>query len=1406
MAINKNKVIASAQRFAQKGQLDRAIKEYRSIVEEDPEDIRIWLKIGDLYYKKGSIRDAVGTYTRVATHYSDKGFFLKAVAVYKQVLNIDPTYIEAHLKLAELYVQLGLAPDAIGQYQIVVGAYERDGRHKDSLELLRRIVELAPDDLSGRIRLAEAHIRQAENDAAADEYRFVLNLLYQTNRADEFVQVAERLLFLAPSDLDTIRTLADVHLRRGDAKRALARLQTLFKADPTNLDTLSLLARAFTELGQHVKAVSVYRELARLYGEVGDENGRLEAYRRIIALDPYDNEAIQILGTQHRQPSGIEATRGGDPTSAITSTQGMTRLGAVVSPVEEALTPAQQIQQCIDDADLYMKYGLGDHALGRINEVFQIQPEHTGALLKLKEIALAIGRPGDALTALVRLARATGDSEPDQAMAWLGEALQMQPDHPEATRLMERLSRGMAANLTQPPLPPRSIAPAPIEPAPMDDGGDFDADFDLDAIDLDDEVAPPKPARAASPRAAAEDDFSDLLGGDEGVPSDSEFDDLLGADGDDFADLLGADAPPPPPRRTTREADDFADLLGGSDERQAELDGFDDLLADGPSSAAALREDDGLGDLLNGPIEAASSVEIAGDGFDDLLGEAGATGVTGGDDFGDLLGGPIQAAESVEIAGGEFDDLLGEMGAMRIGDAGQIASPSPEAPSADDDAFGDLLAGEPDAEADDFGDLLGEPARRPFGRSGPGTDTAIARLDSNDDFAGLFDDGAPEESADVPLAVADDLVDDAALASIEGADDDFADLLGGSGPPSIAPLAAPADAAPLDELDDLFGADAVEAPARGDAPDAGIASAALDDAGSAEPEIEGFDDLLAADAPESAEPDPFDDLLAADAPESAEPDPFDDLLAADAPEAAEPDPFDDLLAADAPEAAEPDPFDDLLAADAPAVAVPDAFDDLLAEAHASPAPAVPAAAEADGADPIADDAPEDDDLDAFADLLAPEVARPAAAEEEPLDDEPADFDDAADPFAGLVRAPAAEGRARGADVNLDFGDLNDPLADALGAPAGIEADIGIAADGGDDDGDATIMADADAALAAFRRPPPPASDLDDFFMGSDEGEGLEAEPSQEIELEAELASLPGVDLGLGAPDASELDDGEFDEIELIDDEEIEVLDENDDSPELMSRFDVEAEASSALDALGEDAARDGTAEISFDLDLGDEAAKAPSAMLLPPRVAVPEPADVSGELAELDFLLDSNLVSDAGELLEELELEYPGHPELDARRARLDALMRSAMPDNDDFDPASVQGATITDLTDEDVHAHFDLGLAFKEMGRYDKAIEQLEKAARNAESRPEALRVMALCDLALGNAPRAVDRLREALELPNVGRDARMGLHYDLATAFEAVGDRSSASQHLRQIAEAGGPDFLDTRDRLRRLGASAS
>ena len=160
MSFNKEKVMDSARKFVDKGQIDKAVKEYLRIVKEDPKDVRVWLKIGDLYAKQGSKQDASETYLKVARFYEDQGFAEKAVAVYKQVLKLDPRLVDINLKLADLYRAAGKQAEAMQYFEAVAGHFHREGNTKEALATVRKVVELDPENIATRIKLAELYSKE----------------------------------------------------------------------------------------------------------------------------------------------------------------------------------------------------------------------------------------------------------------------------------------------------------------------------------------------------------------------------------------------------------------------------------------------------------------------------------------------------------------------------------------------------------------------------------------------------------------------------------------------------------------------------------------------------------------------------------------------------------------------------------------------------------------------------------------------------------------------------------------------------------------------------------------------------------------------------------------------------------------------------------------------------------------------------------------------------------------------------------------------------------------------------------------------------------------------------------------------------------------------------------------------
>jgi pilus assembly protein FimV len=439
--MDKNKIIQAATRYVQKGQYDKAIKEYQRIIEEDPRDIRVLLKIGELHQKRGDNKESAATLLRVAEAYSNDGFFLKAAAVYKQVLKLNPVLLDVNLRLAELYQQLGLMSDAMQQYQLVANAYEKQGNSGASLNLFKKLVDLEPDNAASRVRLAEAYSKEGMNKEAIGELGKVATQLKQSGRNEEFIKVAERLLALDTQNLPLIRELANIYLQRGETKRALARLQTCFKADPRDIETLILLAQTFLDLGQQVKTISVYKELARIYGERGRREEEEAAWRRILALAPRDPDAL--VGTGQSAPPILEAEF--EEVREKTEPREPSREPATVVATARSADPSRtegrsaEVQKLLTEADVYLKYGLREKAAAHLRRILAAAPESVAAHQKAKELHLLTGNSAGAADELVQCAQLSlSEGNQPQAKVFLEQLRELAPGHAELAR-MQRL-------------------------------------------------------------------------------------------------------------------------------------------------------------------------------------------------------------------------------------------------------------------------------------------------------------------------------------------------------------------------------------------------------------------------------------------------------------------------------------------------------------------------------------------------------------------------------------------------------------------------------------------------------------------------------------------------------------------------------------------------------------------------------------------------------------------------------------------------------------------------------------------------------------------------------------------------------------------------------------------------------
>ncbi|GEM_PF-274512 len=307
MAINRDKVLETAQKYVEKKKYDKAVAELRKLIEADPNDARTLLKIGDLQAKQALYADAINTYESVGRLYATQGFALKAIAVYKQIREIIAKHVPhleeryGHIapKLAELYQQLGLTSDALAALDEVATRLQRQQKDQEAIEVFRKIVELDPTNPLPHLRLAEALSRVKDVEGAVFEFKTAAQQLASLGRRDDALKVLERLLH-HKADPEQAKIAAELYLSRGqpqDGMQALAKLQICFQANPRDFDTLSLLARAFNAIGQGAKAIEVQKEMARVARDTGKMDLFREILERLMRVAPHD-EGVRRLAQQ----------------------------------------------------------------------------------------------------------------------------------------------------------------------------------------------------------------------------------------------------------------------------------------------------------------------------------------------------------------------------------------------------------------------------------------------------------------------------------------------------------------------------------------------------------------------------------------------------------------------------------------------------------------------------------------------------------------------------------------------------------------------------------------------------------------------------------------------------------------------------------------------------------------------------------------------------------------------------------------------------------------------------------------------------------------------------------------------------------------------------------------------------
>ena len=329
MTFDKVKTLRTAERYLELGKIPAAIKEYCKIVESEPDDLTTLNMLGDLYVRVGNPGAAISYFHRIAEHYRDQDFGLKAIAMYKKIDRLKPRDIEIASNLANLYAKQDLVVEARAHYLLVAEAHSRGGATKDGLDVLGKIADLDPQNTSIRIKLAEGYLKEGMNAEAAACFAEAGEHLLARGAFDDALQSFSRALETDPSDRTCLQGLLAAHSARGTADEAAEVIERAAANNPDDVELLSMLASAQLEnedaaraeqaisalVARESSAYLRFVEVARLYlkadkvkdavrvvGGIAEqmlaereENQLFELVNELLACDSDNVQALRLL-------------------------------------------------------------------------------------------------------------------------------------------------------------------------------------------------------------------------------------------------------------------------------------------------------------------------------------------------------------------------------------------------------------------------------------------------------------------------------------------------------------------------------------------------------------------------------------------------------------------------------------------------------------------------------------------------------------------------------------------------------------------------------------------------------------------------------------------------------------------------------------------------------------------------------------------------------------------------------------------------------------------------------------------------------------------------------------------------------------------------------------------------------
>ncbi len=241
-----------------------------------------------------------------------RGKFYSALEEAYAAIEKAPDYLPLHLRLAEMIWKSGQTDVAIAKFLTIANTLYARGDARQAMAIYQRVLHLAPMDVNVRTKLIELLVSYGQIDRALEQYLALADTYYQLAATEQARDKYQEALALAPRGSTSrlwsnqiMHKIGEMDTQRGDWKRAISTYEQIKKVDPQDEKARMILIELYYKV-QPQRAIQEIDEMLKDYRAAGKTRRLVPILEDQVRAHPADM-ALRARAAQACIEAGLRA-------------------------------------------------------------------------------------------------------------------------------------------------------------------------------------------------------------------------------------------------------------------------------------------------------------------------------------------------------------------------------------------------------------------------------------------------------------------------------------------------------------------------------------------------------------------------------------------------------------------------------------------------------------------------------------------------------------------------------------------------------------------------------------------------------------------------------------------------------------------------------------------------------------------------------------------------------------------------------------------------------------------------------------------------------------------------------------------------------------------------------------------